>query len=275
MTASPNPKPAMGASSPPKAPSSLSYLRVQGGGGGAACSLQPRPKPSKHHARVLGLRPPHTTDTVTLLELLEPTELTYGHQSSGGMRLGLYGPCREAVSALASPGGKRGDAGGMGVKIGAGIISGALAAAVTNPTELIKTRLQAKDNQARSTLDAVRQVLRQDGTVATYDSCKREVMGATGWGGDSLATQFAASSGAGLVTTTMTNPADVIKTRMFVAGGALKRTIPETIIEVYRADGLAGYFKGWTANYARLGPQTVITFMASEALRTALGLQGL
>jgi hypothetical protein len=33
--------------------------------------------------------------------------------------------------------------------------------------------------------------------------------------------------------------------------------------------------QGWTANYARLGPQTVIIFLISETMRHSLGLEGL
>lgn len=39
---------------------------------------------------------------------------------------------------------------------------------------------------------------------------------ATGWGADALGLHLASSMIAGLVTTTVTNPLDVIKTRMFV-----------------------------------------------------------
>lgn len=44
---------------------------------------------------------------------------------------------------------------------------------------------------------------------------KRGVVGATGWG-DGVALHLTSSMIAGLVTTTITNPIDVIKTRMFV-----------------------------------------------------------
>lgn len=49
----------------------------------------------------------------------------------------------------------------------------------------------------------------------------------------------------------------------------------QTASDVLKADGLLGFFKGWTANYARLGPQTMITFLISEGLRKALDVQGL
>jgi hypothetical protein len=51
---------------------------------------------------------------------------------------------------------------------------------------------------------------------ATYDEAKRGVMAATGWGASHLGTHLLAASATGLVTTTITNPADVVKTMMFV-----------------------------------------------------------
>ncbi|GFR45395.1 hypothetical protein Agub_g6678 [Astrephomene gubernaculifera] len=250
----------------------------------------------------------------------------------GGMRLGLYGPIKEALVGLAAgesqasaslssssstatatslaaattatttaaaarsatPAAPQGFA-GFALKAAAGTLSGAIAAGLTSPTELVKTRLQAKGNQAQSTLGVVRQVVQESGVaglwrgavpsmaraalltssqVATYDSVKHEIMHATGWG-DCAGTHLAASSFTGLVTTTVTNPADVIKTNMFVSGGGVRKGISQTAADIFRADGVAGFFKGWTANYARLGPQTVITFLISEALRSALGLEGL
>ena len=65
---------------------------------------------------------------------------------------------------------------------------------------------------------------------------------------------LAASLAAGLVSTTACNPVDVVKTHMFVGGsrfsgpGACLRSI-------LRSEGPRGLMKGWTANYARLGPQ--------------------
>jgi solute carrier family 25 uncoupling protein 8/9 len=44
---------------------------------------------------------------------------------------------------------------------------------------------------------------------------------------------------------------------------------------VYRQHGLSGFMRGWTANYARLGPQTVVTFLCAEKLRHLMGLKSL
>jgi hypothetical protein len=76
----------------------------------------------------------------------------------------------------------------------------------------------------------------------------------------------------GVVTTTVTNPADVLKTRMFAgASGGVVQACSKLIAE----EGASALFKGWMANYVRLGPQTMIIFLVSEQLRKAFGLSAL
>ncbi|KAG2486912.1 hypothetical protein HYH03_014411 [Edaphochlamys debaryana] len=215
----------------------------------------------------------------------------------GGMRLGLYAPTRDLLETLASAtsDGATGGLAAVGLKVAAGTLSGALAAGLTSPTELVKTRLQAKDCSAKGPVEVALQVVKADGPlglwrgavpsmvraglltasqVATYDTVKREVLMLSGWG-DCLATHLTSSLISGVVVTTATNPADVIKTKMFVGGASSGRSIVQVAGDIVREDGAMGFLKGWSANYARLGPQTVIIFVISEALRSAMGLQGL
>lgn len=51
--------------------------------------------------------------------------------------------------------------------------------------------------------------------AVTYDTAKGQVMAATGWR-DGPAVHFATALLTGLVSTTATNPVDVLKTHMFV-----------------------------------------------------------
>jgi hypothetical protein len=56
------------------------------------------------------------------------------------------------------------------------------------------------------------------------------------------------------------------------AGGAKHAGPIACASSLYAAHGLAGFWRGWLANYARLGPQTVVTFLVVEQLRKAMGL---
>jgi solute carrier family 25 uncoupling protein 8/9 len=163
---------------------------------------------------------------------------------------------------------------------------------------------------------------------ATYDEAKSRLLALTGWS-DSLGAHLAASMVTGVVTTTATNPVDVVKVGqawgrpgggwraaalclaaqsrprprpyqpagprllpcaptnppssctlavlqvvMFVrgpeAGGPLA-----CAADLLRHEGAGALMKGWSANYARLGPQTVIVFVVAEQLRGLAGLGAL
>lgn len=78
---------------------------------------------------------------------------------------------------------------------------------------------------------------------------------------------------AGLITTTVSTPADVVKS---VVMHSKKRLHPmECVRRIIAQEGMSGLMRGWTANYARLGPHTLITVVAYENLRTALGWDNL
>ncbi|PNH06154.1 Mitochondrial substrate carrier family protein ucpB [Tetrabaena socialis] len=168
----------------------------------------------------------------------------------GGARLGLYTPIKTLLCGeVARP--------SLEMKVLSGSLSGGLAAAVTSPIELIK----------------IRSAILTASQCATYDEVKRGVVGATGWA-DGVSLHLSSSMIAGLVTTTITNPIDVIKTRMFVGGKTFAGPIA-CALHVFRSEGLTGFMRGWSASYARLGPHTVIMFLTAERLRKATGLQSL
>ncbi len=91
---------------------------------------------------------------------------------------------------------------------------------------------------------------------------------------DGIATHVGVSMLTGLVTTTATAPVDVVKTHMYVQGARYTGPL-QCAAAIVRKGGVGAMFKGWTANYARLGPQTMITFVAVEQLRMWLGMQSI
>ena len=212
----------------------------------------------------------------------------------GGARLGLYSPIKAAIS------GGDGKASSLEMKVLSGSLSGGLAAAVTSPIELVKTRLQAAGGTLgapETSLGVIRSVIASDGVYglwkgalpglyrsailtasqcATYDEVKRIIRHQTGWG-NCIETHLASSMIAGLVTTTITAPFDVVKTRMFLSGGkyAGRGAMLGCAMDVIHAEGPVGFMRGWTAAYARLGPHTVIMFLAAERLRGLAGLEGI
>lgn len=227
----------------------------------------------------------------------------------GGLRLGLYTPIKNVISSMqqqqvssqhsriipgsSQPNSSSGQA-GVSAKVLAGTASGALAAALLSPTELVKVRLQQPGSPYHSSSQVVAAVVKADGVkglwkgatpgvvraaaltvsqCATYDEVKARVMAATSWP-DSAATHLATAMITGVVSTTATNPVDVIKTFMFVGGSAHRNPLA-CAVAIYESYGLGGFWRGWLANYARLGPQTVMTFLVVEQLRHMAGMEPL
>lgn len=50
--------------------------------------------------------------------------------------------------------------------------------------------------------------------------------------------------------------------------GILYKNIMECGMKIGQSEGLLGFFKGWTANYFRLGPHTLLTLVAWDFLKT-------
>jgi len=226
----------------------------------------------------------------------------------GGLRLGLYTPLREGLGALQSPPppgplgpperGSDGVGGGgrpnLGVKLAAGVLAGAAAQAATNPLEVAKVRLQGPAPPAGaggSLLGLLGGAARAEGVAAlwkgcgpavaraavltasqcaSYDEAKRVWKDLTG-SGECLSTHLGASMLSGLLATAATTPVDVLKTRMQLERGA-SRSALQHAGAVLSAHGVAGLWRGFSASYLRLGPQTALIFVLCEALRSAAGM---
>lgn len=210
----------------------------------------------------------------------------------GGARLGFYGPMKSLLSPGKDP--------SFGTKLMAGMASGAAAAAIANPTDLIKVRLQAQKvgnaggvvPQYNGALGAITHIVRAEGVLglwrgvqpsmmrsavltatqaATYDEAKRHVLKITGMK-EGVQTHLGCSLLTGLITTTVINPVEVVKNTMFTKGKECNLGPIATAGNIFAREGIRGMYKGWTANYARLGPQTTITFLVLEKLRSVTGL---
>jgi solute carrier family 25 uncoupling protein 8/9 len=120
---------------------------------------------------------------------------------------------------------------------------------------------------------------------ASYDLAKQWWMRQTGMN-DNVGTHFGASMLTGLATTTITAPVDLVKTNMFVGepslhelfkmgslsfgstgeapllrcitGGKRYTSVLHCASSIIKEDGPMGLLKGWTAQYIRLGPQTMV-----------------
>ncbi|KAE9460555.1 hypothetical protein C3L33_07557, partial [Rhododendron williamsianum] len=210
----------------------------------------------------------------------------------GGLRLGLYEPSKY-VCGMAF------ESSNVLVKIASGAFSGAIATALTNPVEVLKVRLQMNPNSRRGVLGEARKIASEEGIIglwkgvgpamaraaaltasqlATYDESKRVLIRWTPLE-EGFYLHLSSSTVAGLVSTLITAPVDMIKTRLMLQResktvGTYKNGF-HCAYQVVRTEGLRGLYKGGFAMFARLSPQTMITFILCEKLREVAGLKAL
>ncbi|KAJ6741043.1 MITOCHONDRIAL UNCOUPLING PROTEIN 5-LIKE [Salix purpurea] len=190
----------------------------------------------------------------------------------------------------------------LGHKIVAGLIAGAVGAAVGNPADVAMVRMQAdgrlpveQRRNYKSVVDALGQMSKQEGVaslwrgsgltvnramivtasqLATYDQAKEMIL-EKGLMNDGIGTHVTASFAAGFVASVASNPIDVIKTRVMNMKaepgveppykGALdcaKKTV--------RAEGPMALYKGFIPTISRQGPFTVVLFVTLEQVRKLL-----
>ncbi|MBV36595.1 MAG: hypothetical protein CMP47_14255 [Rickettsiales bacterium] len=111
--------------------------------------------------------------------------------------------------------------------------------------------------------------------LASYDAVKRMLLDYTPME-DTLSTHLTASCLAGVTAATVTNPIDVIKTKVMASRG--KQGVWRLVKDLSRTEGPAWVFRGWLPSFLRLGPHTICIFLFLEwhrKLYTALHQQSL
>ncbi|XP_017237229.1 uncharacterized protein LOC108210455 [Daucus carota subsp. sativus] len=210
----------------------------------------------------------------------------------GGLRLGLYEPSKY-VCELAF------ESNNILMKIASGAFSGALATALTNPSEVLKVRLQMNQNSSTGPIEELRRISSTEGMtalwkgvgpamaraaaltasqLATYDESKQVL---TRWTPleEGFYLHLISSTIAGSISTVVTAPIDLVKTRLMLQReskvvGTYQNGF-HCAYQVLRTEGLRGLYKGGFAIFARLGPQTTITFVICEKLREFAGLKAI
>ncbi|KAI9111824.1 hypothetical protein K1719_017514 [Acacia pycnantha] len=187
-------------------------------------------------------------------------------------------------------------------KITAGLLSGGVGAAVGNPADLAMVRMQAdgrlppaQRRNYKSGVDAIVRTVKQEGLtslwrgssltviramlvtasqLATYDQIKEEILKRR-WMRDGLGTHVTASFVAGFAAAVVTNPVDVLKTRMMnmkVEEGG-KRPYSgafDCASKTVRSEGPMALYKGFIPTISRQGPFTVVLFVTLEQVRKLL-----
>ncbi|CDP01548.1 unnamed protein product [Coffea canephora] len=184
-------------------------------------------------------------------------------------------------------------------KIAAGLIAGAVGAAVGNPADVAMVRMQADGRlpvdlrrNYKSVVDAIGQMAKTEGVgslwrgssltvnramvvtasqLASYDQIKESIL-ETGLMKDGLGTHVTASFAAGFVAAVASNPVDVIKTRVMNMKVEPGMAPPysgavDCAMKTIKAEGPLALYKGFVPTISRQGPFTVVLFVTLEQVR--------
>ncbi|PKA65638.1 Mitochondrial uncoupling protein 3 [Apostasia shenzhenica] len=191
-------------------------------------------------------------------------------------------------------------------KVLAAGVSGVLAQVVASPADLIKVRMQAdgrlvsNSRPARYTgiFDAFNKIARYEGIrglwrgvfpngqraflvnmgeLSCYDQAKRLIIRHEIFD-DNVFAHTLASISSGLCATTLSCPADVIKTRMMnQASGKdhdklVYRNSYDCLMKTVKFEGVLALWKGFFPTWARLGPWQFVFWVSYERCRHAAGI---
>ncbi|PIN26062.1 hypothetical protein CDL12_01198 [Handroanthus impetiginosus] len=165
--------------------------------------------------------------------------------------------------------------------------------------EVLKVRLQMNSKISRGPFQELQKIASEEGVaslwkgvgpamaraaaltasqLATYDESKRVLMRWTSLQ-EGFYLHLIASTIAGAVSTLMTTPMDMVKTRLMLQRESKRvgsyRNGLHCAYQVLLTEGPRGLYKGGFAIFARLGPQTTITFILCEKLREVAGLKAI
>ncbi|XP_071796527.1 mitochondrial dicarboxylate carrier-like [Asterias amurensis] len=117
----------------------------------------------------------------------------------------------------------------------------------------------------------IRAVFMTVGQLSLYDQFK-QILISTGMFSDNMFTHFTSSFMAGFCATGMTQPMDVLKTRLMNAPAGQYKNILDCVWQTAKV-GPLGFYKGFVPAFVRLAPQTILTFMFFEQLRMKFGFE--
>ncbi|KAM0750705.1 mitochondrial carrier [Meredithblackwellia eburnea MCA 4105] len=211
-----------------------------------------------------------------------------GYDSSKAFVRSLL-PSSTSTSTSSSPGTDP-----FALKLGAGMISGMIGAAIASPADLLKVRMQALN--AKGTLrDHAREIISERGIkglykavgpttvragiltasqVGTYDHAKHLLI--TDFPSifsEGLPTHLAASGIAGFVCSAASSPVDVIKVRLMNDSTRQYSNALHCAALILKNEGPAAFYKGFTMCFLRLWPHSVISLLTFEQLRKVAGLK--
>ncbi|XP_072302507.1 dicarboxylate carrier UCP2 isoform X1 [Eucyclogobius newberryi] len=209
--------------------------------------------------------------------------------SFASVRIGLYDSVKQIYT-------KGSDHAGIGSRLMAGCTTGALAVAVAQPTDVVKVRFQAQARSSgnvkrySSTLNAYSTIAKEEGfaglwkgtapniarnaivncsELVTYDFIKDLLLHSTPMT-DTLPCHVVSAFGAGLVTTVIASPVDVVKTRYMNSALGQYGSVLNCAVTMMSKEGPRAFYKGFMPSFLRLGSWNIVMFVTYEQLKRAM-----
>ncbi|XP_003745435.1 mitochondrial 2-oxoglutarate/malate carrier protein [Galendromus occidentalis] len=208
------------------------------------------------------------------------------------VRMGVYTSLFEYVSGNSKP--------NFLTKAAMAMFAGAVGAFVGTPAEVALVRMTtdgrlppAERRGYRNVFDAIIRISREEGVLTLWRGCgptmgravivngaqlasysqakefllSREIVA------DNIGCHTAAAMISGLVTTAVSMPVDIAKTRIqnmkTIDGKPQYTGALDVLSKVIKTEGIFALWKGFLPYYARLGPHTVLTFIFLEQMNSA------
>ncbi|KAL1454696.1 hypothetical protein MTO96_043712 [Rhipicephalus appendiculatus] len=171
-------------------------------------------------------------------------------------------------------------------------IAGASGGFVGTPADMVNVRMQndiklpvENRRNYKNAVDGLWRVYRQEGALKLFSGGGaataravlmtigqiKQALLSTGYFSDNLTTHFSSSLMAAGIATTLTQPLDVMKTRMMNAKPGEYRSILHCALETKKL-GVMAFFKGYIPAFVRLGPHTILTWIFLEQMRLNFGI---
>lgn len=207
-----------------------------------------------------------------------------------GLRIGLYVPVRNVITGPLAPGQNP----TLLQKILAGMTTGALGISVANPTDVVKIRMQAQgrlpieQRPYTSSMNCYSKIVAENGVpglwigvvpnimrnsiinaaeLASYDQFKQIATQNLGMNPDATTTHIFCAFSAGFVAVCFGSPVDVLKTRMMNATPGQSTNLFGIVGEMMAKEGPIAFYKGFQANFLRLGSWNVMMFLTLERIK--------
>ena len=211
--------------------------------------------------------------------------------SYSSLRFGLYEPFKRLL------GEEDASKTELWKKFASGALAGIVGSALANPTDVLKVRMQAAEGPRRSMGQHIKEVLADGGPAAFYRGVSATIIRAAILNATKLAAydetkymlkrnkimeegmglHFVASMFAGVMVAATTSPVDLLRTRIMnqPKGVVHYNGMLDCLQKVVKAEGIMVLYKGFTPQWMRFGPFTVIQFMIWEKMRVMAGMKGI